>query len=107
MIDHHSKAREETRAALAGIERAIRAEPVGEPVFIKNELFRPVFYYPTVFPGLAAAFVIFYPEDTVSGRPVYFVESNPAVVKATRAGNRIAHLLIGEPPPNNGENSTR
>jgi hypothetical protein len=107
VIDHHDRSREDTKTALAGIERAIRAKPVGEAVFIQNGRFRPLFYYPTVFPGLAAAFVIFYPENTVNGRPVLFVDSRPGVMQAARTGVRTADLFVGEAPPENGKISIR
>jgi hypothetical protein len=106
-IDHHDKSRADTKTALAGIEKAIRAKPVGEAVFIQNGRFPPFFYYPTIFPGLAAAFVIFYPDHTVDGRPVFFVDSRPGVLHEARTGIRTADLFVDEAPSENGKISVQ
>ena len=50
---------------------------------------------PAVFPGRAALFVIFFPDNTVAGRRVHFVERDPRVLAGVPPGSRIAALLIG------------
>jgi hypothetical protein len=49
---------------------------------------------PDAFPGWAAAFVIFFPDDTVEGRRVHFVVSTPEELAAARDGRRMADLLV-------------
>ena len=56
----------------------------------------------TPFPGWVAVFEMAFPGDTVEGRRVFFVTSQPGLLEAARRGGRIAHLLIGPeatPPP--------
>ncbi|MCH2169759.1 hypothetical protein MK489_03160 [Myxococcota bacterium] len=85
---------------MASIREAVKEKPVGAPVFIDNDPFKPV---PMVvrkqFPGNAAVFVLSFPENMVDGRKVYFVEAKPSVHAAAnrRPESRIARLLITNP----------
>jgi len=61
------------------IEKTIRAYPAGSSVFIDNKMNDKIsIFYPsdTDFPGKAAIFSIKYPNNTVEGRRVYFVEND-------------------------------
>lgn len=100
-IQHHDKAREGTKRGLAMLRRLIQDAPPGEAVYIDNRSFPGMtsLAVPVVsFPGLAAAFTIFFPEDTVDGRRVYFVERSPRVFEATRRGRRTRMLVVPERP---------
>jgi hypothetical protein len=96
-IDQHPEAREQTDQTLGAIQTAIDAGQEGQPVYIKNRNFPPL---PAVavpfslFPGWAAAFTIFYPQNTVDGRTVYFIENTPAVIEHLRAGRRTGTLFV-------------
>jgi hypothetical protein len=66
-------------------------------VAIANQTFPPLPFYPHVFPGWAAAFVIYYPENVVLGHRVTFTERNAQVIEVLKDGKRTAGLLV--PPP--------
>jgi len=93
-LDHHAEARDGTRDTLAAIRAAVAAEPPGGTVRIENRVFAPLPFVPTLFPGWAAAFTIFFPENVVEGRRVYFVERRPAVIESVRSGKRMGSLLV-------------
>jgi hypothetical protein len=82
------------------IGERIQSEPIGTDVCIANQHFASIGWAgagnPAVFPRWAAVFVILYPDNTVEGRRVWFVESNRAVVQAARAlsGSRASRLLV-------------
>jgi hypothetical protein len=49
-------------------------------------------------------FTIFYPDNVVAGRRVYFVDDNPDTLAAAQRGRRTRTLLVpqrpaGAPPP--------
>lgn len=98
-LDLHETAREETRTTVAAIRDAVAAAPPRADVVLRNRRFQSVGPLAplVVFPGWAAVFTIFFPENQVDGHRVYFVEPNPAVRAAAAAGVRSATLLI--PPP--------
>jgi hypothetical protein len=59
-----------------------------------------------VLPGWAAVFVIFYPENVVDGRRVYFITAHPGALRAAKRGRRSATLLVPpaeNPPPGHQE----
>jgi hypothetical protein len=103
-IAHHVSERSETEAVLAAIRAETAKVPRGTEVRIQNQRFAsvgPIIATAgfTVFPGWAAVFAIFSPEDTVDGRRVRFA-TDDAVVRAGERGLRSATLLIsGGPPP--------
>lgn len=99
------------RRAAAGLQRAIRVDveqAPGPAAYLPNRPWRAGGAFldirPERFPGVAAAFVIFFPTDVVAGRVVRFVSSDPRTLAARDSGGRIASLLVepGElaaPPP--------
>jgi hypothetical protein len=87
----------------AFLRQKIHQTPPGSPVFIDNrqyfngKIFEVIWKKdPASFPGLAASFVILYPEDVVDGRPVYFVERDSTRLQAMRQrnGSRISGLIL-------------
>lgn len=52
---------------------------------------------PRSFPGVAGAFVVYFPDDVVEGRQVRFVGSETDVAAARATGGRIATLLVAAP----------
>jgi hypothetical protein len=93
-IDHHPEAREGTEQTIAAIRSAIAAVPPGETVRIENRPFGPLPFPPVLFPGWAAVFAVFFPDDVVDGRRVQFVERDPAVLKALRRGHRTRSFAV-------------
>jgi hypothetical protein len=66
-------------------------------VYIQNRPFAEIhsgLVKMTIFPGWAAVFVVFYPENRVDGRRVLFVERRPEVIAAHSKGLRTAGLLV-------------
>ncbi len=99
-IEHWIKSRLETEKTVASIRASIDATPPGEAVYIRNRPFPPAppVIVPYVqFPGWAAVYVIFYPGETVDGRPVYFIEADAPTREAAKRGRRTRDLLV--PPP--------
>jgi hypothetical protein len=99
-LTHHEGGRRETEAVLAAIRAQIDAAPPGSAVYIQNRQFLSVgllLRKMTIFPGWAGVFTIFFPDNTVDGRRVYFV-SDEAVVAAGRRGRRTASLLVPSAP---------
>jgi hypothetical protein len=41
---------------------------------------------------------MFYPDNTVDGKPVYFVNADPKVLSAAQEGRRTATLIVESPP---------
>lgn len=100
-INHRAFAKEQLDQTLAAIDRSIDAVPPGQAVYISNSEFGAMggafIHAKRIFPGWAGAFVIFYPENIVRGRRVYFVEPDPRVRAAMR-GRRTADLLVERIP---------
>lgn len=96
-IDLHEKARHDTHQALASIRAAIEAKAPGEAVYIDNRPFASLPIPSIWFPGWAAVFTIFYPDNTVEGRRVYFVERGPGARARMADGRRTAPLLAAPP----------
>ena len=85
---------DEIRAAAAKAED-------GSDVYIANRPFPamgPVFFRSPHFPGSAGVFVIFFPDNTVDGHRVYFVEPEHKYYAHVRNGRRTAKLLVPRPP---------
>ena len=99
VIDRHDTERKQTREVLDAIRSAALNAPPGATVRIRNAQFRPFPLYAFV-PGWAAAFTMFNADDTVEGRRVVFVESNPNIIASHGDGRRIGPLLV---PPNEQE----
>lgn len=94
--------REAHRSALASIRQTIDKHPRGADVYIPNRPFRSGWGIPhsNLFPGWAAIFIISYPENTVEGKRIYFVENNPLlrIHAAQLEGTRISGLLAAPRP---------
>lgn len=97
-IDHHRPQRNATRFALDEMRRLIDAAPAGHDVYITNRVFAGVgplmIRNPQLFPGWAAAFAIFFPDNVVDGRRVFFVVPDAEVRAAARNGKRTSTLVV-------------
>lgn len=100
-IDQWETARARTVGALDTIRARIRAAPPGSDVYLPARAFAPVggFVTQAMFPGWAALFAIFFPDDRVEDRRVHFVSGDPEVLAAARSGTRSAALLVARPAP--------
>jgi hypothetical protein len=99
----NASGRREVANVLAEIRRSIERTPRGADVYIHNQVLRSfglIGRAERLLPGWAAVFVIFYPENSVDGRRVYFVTDSVAALRAAKRGHRSATLLI--PPPGGG-----
>jgi hypothetical protein len=97
-IAHHDYERAATEAVVRSIAAAVAATPAGATVRIANRPFPPTSVVlsmaPGSFPGWAALFTIFFPENTVDGRPVRFVVSDEEWQRARERGGRMADLVV-------------
>lgn len=93
-------ARIETANTIRSIRRQIDQTPSGQDVYIENQRFAALgkVNIEEWTPGWAAVFVIFFPENTVDGKRVFFVEPNLKVVQAAQRGTRSRTLLISPRP---------
>ena len=75
----------------------IAAAPRGRAVSIKNVSFAATGFLVMAdgrrFPGWVAVFEIFFPENIVDGRRVFFITDDPAVEAEAAPGSRMASLL--------------
>jgi hypothetical protein len=100
-FDAHVRERREAASVVAAIRAEVAKAPPGADVYIPNRRFLGVgpmlatAGFPW-FPGWAAVFAIFFPDDVVDGRRVHFV-TDPAIVRAGRDGRRSAALLVPLP----------
>ena len=100
-INHHDAARRETAAVVQQVRQAVAAAPPGADVYIENRPFRamgPIFVHAAAFPGFAGVFVIFFPDNVVDGRRVYFVEPEQRYFAPANGGRRSATLLVASAP---------
>ena len=97
-IDHHLAARRETERTVATIRAAIDAAGPHQAVHIRSQKFQgvgPIFVTrQDIFPGWAGVFVIFFPDNVVDDKPVFFETSDRDVLEAAQAGRRTATLLV-------------
>ena len=102
-FEHQEYARREIEQTLGVMRALIAAQPAGSTVTIANRAFFSVgsrWIPPTLFPGWAGVFTIFFGENVVDGRRVVFSETDPKVIAAAARGRRTASLLVaGTPPP--------
>lgn len=91
-IDQHTWSRDVALQAVTEMRRAIAAGPAGEPLYLPNQWFAPAIAPRTYFSGTAALYVIYFPRD--EGRPVYFIEKDPAVRGSVVPGTRLARILV-------------
>ncbi len=93
-IDHWDAQRAETMAMLDDIREHVASTAPGEVATIENQPFGLSHGFPSMFPGWAGMFVVFFPDSTVDGRPVRFVVSEDDWERAQARGGRIAALVI-------------
>jgi hypothetical protein len=96
-IVNNATGRREAANVLAEIRRSIDATPEGGDVYIRNRAltsFGLIGRAEQLLPGWAAVFVIFYPDNVVDGRRVYFVTTHPGALRAAKRGRRSATLLV-------------
>jgi hypothetical protein len=89
-------ARQETQGITARIH-ALAAVPSDAPVCLPNQAFSSLDFVANVrleFPGWAAVYAIFEPDDTIAGRHIYFVERNREVLQIASRGRRSASLIV-------------
>ena len=84
---------------IADIKKTIRSYPAGNSVFINNKMNDQISIFlpsDTDFPGKAAIFAIRYPNNTVEGRRVYFVENDCRVAQENlgKKNWRISSLMV-------------
>jgi hypothetical protein len=102
-IDHYAGDRADTAAFRAAIYRRVNAHRDDDrPVYITNMPFGAIGFmgmHWTAFPGWAAMFIAYFPDDVVSGKRIVFVEPDVATIEAVRherTGTRTARLLVKE-----------
>jgi len=99
----HGRDRFAVTMFLETVRRTAVAAPPGTTVRIRNRIFPNVSplisYAPESFPGMAALFVIFVPENAIDGRRIVFEAQSARVLGAGARGGRIASLLV---PPADG-----
>ena len=105
-IAHHNKERELADKTLAKIKALVLSQPPGSDVYIKNRLFPGVGPFvlesPEIFPGIAGLFAIYYPNQLLEGRRVFFVEADPLVLSNLRERRFAGMLTPPEKAPADG-----
>jgi hypothetical protein len=105
-IAHHDKERALAQKALAQITALVLSQPPGSDVYIKNRLFPGVGPFviksPETFPGIAGLFAIYYPNQLLEGRRVFFVEANALVLSSLRERRFAGMLTSPENAPTHG-----
>jgi hypothetical protein len=102
-IEHFDESRAQTEAFLAMVRSKVAGVPPGATVTIENRYFRPIgpLISPALFPGSAAAFMIFSPTNEIDGHPVRFTTRDQRCLAVARTGGRLSALLVepDTPPP--------
>ena len=99
-IVHYTWVRRETEMIVTVLRQRIAAAPPGADVYIDNQRFRSMelrWLDRDQFPGWAGVFAIFFPDNVVDGRRVYFVWGDPDGLRIARRGRRTATLLVSAP----------
>ncbi len=97
-IVHFTWVRREAEMVVAAVRQRIAAAPPGADVYIDNQPFGStdlVWLPRDRFPGWAGVFAIFFPENVVDGRRVFFVSQSVDAMRAARHGRRGATLFVG------------
>jgi len=99
-IQHWPEARADSEAFVKLVHDTVTATPPGQVALIENRPFGPKRAFPDALIGSVGAFVIFFPEDTVEGRPVRFAVDEHQWELAQSRGGRVAGLVMrsGTPP---------
>lgn len=96
-IRDYPATRRETASALRSIQQAIDAATPGSNVIIPNRPLRTVGLVGRaqwLLPGWAALFVVFYPDNIVTGKHVYFTMTDARALRAAKDGRRSATLIV-------------
>jgi hypothetical protein len=96
-IDHHDAARTEVTFLIAWMRNRAHQVPEGEDVYLANRLVQaasPLFFSRREFPGRAGLFSIYFPDPTIDGRRVVFVEADADTRAALRNARRLAGALV-------------
>jgi hypothetical protein len=93
-IRHWDSERAETEALLQNIREQVAQTRPGEVAWIENRPFGISAVLPDLLPGWAGVFVVYFPNDTVDGRPVRFLVSERDWQNAQLRGGRIAELVV-------------
>jgi len=105
-VDHHTRERTLAMRAVQKIRDQINAAPVGTDVYIKNERFNGVgplmLQRPDLFPGLAGIFAVYFPEQVVDGRRVFFVIWDPQTLAAAQRGHKSSAFVVAPNPQSQG-----
>lgn len=92
----HLTEKREAELAVAWMKARIAAAPPGEDVYLVNRPLRaaaPWLLGPGDFPGWAGLFIIYFPDNTVAGHRVRFIQPDAALI-ARFTGRRSTGLLI-------------
>jgi hypothetical protein len=100
LLRQYKQYKESMRTIEAALEKSTdRAE-----IYIVNKPYKVYVwgYTPQHFPGLAALFVMNYPNNTVDGKRVYFLEESAKIVQMAQVqkGSRISEVLMQAPKVN-------
>jgi hypothetical protein len=97
-ISHYDFARRETAHVLDEIARQTATAPAGADVYIANKQFNSVWILLRndlgIFPGWAAVFAMFHPDDTLAGHRAYFLAAPEDLAGAQRQGGRQVDALL-------------
>jgi hypothetical protein len=93
-IEHWAQARADSEDFVRLVRTTVAATPPGSIAVIENRHFGPKRATPNALIGLVGAFVIFFPEDAVDGRPVRFAVNEHDWDLAQQRGGRIAGLVV-------------
>jgi hypothetical protein len=96
-INHYTAVRREAQTVVSTLRKAIESAPRGEDLYFENRLFRgsgQILTSPTIFPGWAGIFTIFFPDNRVDGKQVHFIIDNEEAVAIARRGQRTADLVV-------------
>jgi hypothetical protein len=92
-IDHWDSERAETMAMLRSVREQVARTPPGQVALIENQPFGLSRGFANMFPGWAGMFVVFFPDNTIDGRPVRFLVSEDDWERAQARDGRIAALV--------------
>jgi hypothetical protein len=100
-VNHFNAARNEAAKVVGTVDAMVSAAPPGSDVYIANRPFGSVgLMYGAdlaAFPGWAAIFAIFHPDDVVDGHRLHFVIEDVGILARAQEGRRASALLCGPP----------
>ncbi len=93
-LERGREGRLQTAEFIDAINNAAAAAPPGTAIYFRNRVFAQLALPRMTFPGLAAAFTIFFGRSTAYDTPIFFVESDEEGREFARRGDPIGRLLI-------------